>query len=90
MAWAAAIEPNHVHLLLGPVDEDIARVIGRLKGTSSSAVGLLPRNRHRTRVWTAGYWKVFLFDELAVAVVKAYIDAHNVRRGLPAEPFGWS
>jgi hypothetical protein len=88
-AWAAAIEPNHVHLLVGPVAEDIARYAGRLKGRTSSAVGDLPANASRRRVWTSGYWKVFLFDEEGVVAVKQYIDAHNLRRGLPAEPFPW-
>jgi hypothetical protein len=88
-AWAAAIEPNHVHLLVGSVWEDLDRYVGRLKGRTSSEVGALPRNADRRRVWTSGFWKVFLFDELAVAAVKQYIDAHNPRRGLPAEPYPW-
>ena len=38
-----------------------------------------------------GKWRkrVFLFDEIGVAAVKQYIDAHNVRRDLPAEPYPW-
>lgn len=87
--WAAAIEPNHVHLLVGPVRENLARFVGRIKGRTSSAVGALPRNADRARVWTDGYWKVFLFDEEGIVAVKRYIDAHNVRRGLAAEPFPW-
>jgi REP element-mobilizing transposase RayT len=87
--WAAAIEPNHVHLLVGPVREDISRCAGRLKGRTSSAVGALPQNANRERVWTSGYWKVFLFDDIGVLAVKRYIDDHNLRNGLPAEPFPW-
>jgi REP element-mobilizing transposase RayT len=86
-AWAATIEANHVHLLVGPVNEDLARFVGRLKGRTSSVVGALPVNSERERVWTSGYWKVFLFDAVGVVAVKRYIDLHNVRRGLPAEPF---
>lgn len=89
VAFAAAIEPTHVHLLVGPVAEDLARFVGRLKGTSSGAVLDLPGNSNRRRVWTAGYWKVFLATEEAVETVKKYIDAHNVRRGLAAAPFPW-
>ncbi len=87
--WAAAIEPNHVHLLVGPVREDLARFVGRMKGRTSSEVGSLPKNSGRERVWTSGYWKVFLFDEVGVRAVKEYIDAHNVRRGSSPEPFPW-
>lgn len=88
-AWAATVEPNHVHLLVGPLEEEISRFAGRLKGRTSSAVGALAKNADRERVWGDGYWKVFLFDEVAVSAVKRYIDAHNVRRGLPAEPYSW-
>src|SRR5437870_12879123 len=35
-AWSAAIEPNHVHLLVGPVKEDLSRFVGRIKGRTSS------------------------------------------------------
>jgi hypothetical protein len=89
LAWAAAIESNHVHLLVGPVGEPLERFVGRIKGRTSSAVGALPRNAGRERVWTSGYWRVFLFDDIGVFAVKEYIDAHNLRRGLPAEPYSW-
>jgi len=88
-AWAATIEANHVHLLVGPMTENISRYTGRLKGRTSSEIGALPTNSDRERVWTSGYWKVFLFDEIAVQAVKRYIDAHNTRRGLPAKPYPW-
>src|SRR5262249_55240466 len=42
-AWAAAIEANHVHLLVGPLTEDVKLFAGRIKGRTSSAVGALPR-----------------------------------------------
>ena len=87
--YAAAIEATHVHLLVGPVQEELSRCVGRMKGTSSSAVLALRPNQGRHRVWTGGYWKVFLFDMATVQAVKRYIDEHNVRRGLPAEPFAW-
>ena len=88
-AYAATVEPDHVHLLLGPVGEEIGRCAGRLKGTSSSAV--LKRSCHvgRSRVWTTGYWKVFLFDTQALQAVKEYIEQHNVRKSLPPVPFPW-
>ena len=88
-AYAAAIEKTHIHLLLGSVAEHIATTTGRLKGTTSSAVVDLPTNKDRKRTWTAKYWKVFLFDETAFAAVKQYIEAHNLRRGLPASPYPW-
>ncbi len=86
---ACAIEPAHVHLLFGPVGEPIGTFVGRLKGASSSAVLRRPGNHGRERIWTAGYWKVFLFEDEAVSAVAEYIEAHNTRRGLPAAPFPW-
>ena len=88
-AWAAAIEANHVHLLVGPVKEDISRFAGRLKGRTSSVVGAMPANADRNRVWTSGYWKVYLFNEIAVGAVQHYIENHNLRRGLAAAPYPW-
>ncbi len=86
---AAAIEPTHVHLLAGPITEDVGRFAGRLKGMTSSAVLGVPGNGRRKRTWTSGYWKVFLYDLESMVAVKSYIDDHNLRRGLPAEPFDW-
>ncbi|MCH8150883.1 MAG: transposase [Planctomycetes bacterium] len=86
---AAAIEPTHVHLLFGPVGEPIGTFVGQLKGASSSAVLRRPGNHGRKRIWTAGYWKVFLFEDETVDAVAEYIEAHNTRRGLPAIPFPW-
>lgn len=89
ICYAAAIEDNHVHLLLGPLSEDIGKYVGRLKGRTSSVMRKLPANADRKRIWTAGYWKVFLFDDEAVTAVARYIGQHNVRRGLPATPYDW-
>lgn len=88
-AYACAIEPNHIHLLVGPVRERIDRFVGRLKGSSSAALRKHPNNWDRTRSWTAGYWKVFLFDRDAVCAVTKYIESHNLRRGIPARPYEW-
>ena len=86
---ACAIERSHVHLLTGPIREHISRFIGRLKGTSSSALLKLPDNWNRKRIWTAGFWKVFLFNAEAMPVVRSYIEDHNLRRGMPAAPWDW-
>src|SRR5262245_37347742 len=86
---AAAIETNHVHLLIDVPTEPIDRCIGRLKGTSSSAVGKLSANAGRRRTWTSGYWKVFIDDQTAFDAIREYIENHNVRRGLPPTPYDW-
>jgi len=88
-AYAFAIEPNHVHLLTGAIQEDLSAFIGRVKGMSSSAVLKHAGNETRSRVWTSGYWKVFLFDREGVCAVKDYVEQHNLRRGLPRQTVDW-
>jgi REP element-mobilizing transposase RayT len=85
--YAAAIETNHVHLLTSPPCEAFGAFIGRLKGTSSSAV--VERFPERSRTWAAGYWKVYLESDDAVAAVRAYIENHNTRKGLAPKPYDW-
>lgn len=86
-AWAAAVEQNHVHLLTAVPAELFGAFVGRLKGMSSSAV--LAGRAARARTWSSGYWKVYLFDLLAVEMVMRYIDVHNERKGMAAKPYGW-
>ena len=86
---AAASERTHVHLLFGPLDDPIGEVVGRIKSRTSSALLKLPVNQDRRRIWTTGYWKVFLFDDDAVSQVAKYINAHNDRRASPAGPWSW-
>ena len=83
---ATAIERTHVHLLFGPLNDPIGEVVGTIKSRTSSALLKLPINQDRRRIWTTGYWKVFLFDDHAMAQVGEYINAHGGRRGSRAEP----
>ena len=86
---AAAVERTHTHLLLSWLNEAIDRIVGRLKGRSSSEVIARGAEPGRHRTWTAGYWKVFLFEERSIPIVGRYIEAHNERRGLPPVPYEW-
>jgi REP element-mobilizing transposase RayT len=85
---AAAIESNHTHLLVGGLTDTVSRIVGRLKGQTSSSVAAA-NGDGSSRTWTTGYWKVYLFDEHAIAAVASYIEQHNIRRGLPARPYHW-
>ncbi len=86
-AWALAVERTHVHMLIAPPPRKVGGVVGRVKGTSSSALRKLPGNRARRRIWTTGYWKAFLYDDAAVRAVQDYIEQHNVRRGFGRRRF---
>ena len=83
---ATAIERTHVHLLFGPLHDPIGEVVGRIKSRTSGALLKLPANQDRRRIWTTGYWKVFLFDDNAMEQVAEYINAHGGRRGSRAGP----
>ena len=86
--YAAALEKQHVHLLLAANAESVSHVVGRIKGKSSSRIGKADGNPGQ-RVWTAGFWRVFLFDAAAVRATRNYITHHNIRRGMPPDPFNW-
>jgi len=86
---ATAIERTHVHLLFGPLNDPIGEVVGRIKSRTSSVLLKLPVNQGRRRIWTTGYWKVFLFDDNAMAQVARYISTHGGRRGSRAAPVSW-
>jgi hypothetical protein len=86
---AAAIEETHIHLLLGPIQEDLDRYVGRLKGATSAALNKLPQNNNRTHNWTAKFWRVFLFDDRSLPQVRTYIRNHNLRRKISTDPFDW-
>ena len=83
---ATAIERTHVHLLFDSLNDPIGEVVGRIKSRTSSALLKLPANQDRRRIWTTGYWKVFLFDDNAMAQVASYINDHGRRRGSRVGP----
>jgi REP element-mobilizing transposase RayT len=87
--YAATIEPTHVHLLVGPVREDLRTFAGRLKGRSSSEVLTSDRHPQRQRVWTERYWRVFLGDDLGLDAVREYIERHHERAGRARNPYAW-
>jgi hypothetical protein len=88
-AYALAIEPTHVHLLIGPLAENLHKTVGRLKGVSSSLILGLPHNVTRQRTWTADFWRVFLYDSEGLHAVYHYIIEHNLRTGRPAHPWAF-
>jgi REP element-mobilizing transposase RayT len=87
--YAAAIERTHVHLLFGPSVHPIAKLVGLIKGRTSSDVIARGSEPWRTRTWTAGYWKVYVYDLLVIPEIQAYIERHNTRRGLAGAPYAW-
>jgi len=82
---AASVEPTHTHLLITYSGLDIYNTAKWLADQTTKAV-------HREAdqagpVWCKGNWCSFVFDQRRWNTAKAYIERHNVRRGLSPRPF---
>ena len=82
---AASVEATHMHLLLTYSGRDIDRTAKWLAQQTTKAVRR--RTDHAGPVWAKGRWRSFVFDAEYWRNVAAYIERHNVRRGLPARPY---
>ncbi len=86
--YAAAIESEHLHLLLAANTEDVSKLVGRIKGKSSRAINAANQRIGET-LWTSGFWRVFLIDWETLRAARSYIVNHNIRRNIPVDPFPW-
>ena len=87
--FAAAVEPTHVHLLFSALQYNVDDVAGRIKSQTSSMLLESRGQPEVRRIWTNGFWRVFLFDAEGVAGVQNYVEEHNERRGMPRSPHAW-
>jgi REP element-mobilizing transposase RayT len=83
--FAAAIWSTHIHLVIGNPNESIGTIAGRYKGISGKDVRAL---RGPGPIWTASYFKVFLFEQHMQAAIH-YVEQHNIALGLPPRPWDW-
>jgi REP element-mobilizing transposase RayT len=84
---AAAIEATHMHLLMTYTTRDVDRTAKWIAQETTKSV-----HRHMSftgPVWCEGKWLGFIFDVDHWDKTRAYIERHNVRRGLPAQPWDW-
>jgi REP element-mobilizing transposase RayT len=84
---AAAVEATHTHLLLTYSDRDIDNTVKWIKDQATKAI-------HRTTdhagpVWCKGRWRSFIFESKLWDNTLAYIERHNVRRGVEPRPFAF-
>ena len=89
---AATIQATHAHVVFRVMREPIKSVIARLKYRSARAVWTARRERGRPTprsLWTGGQFPVFIDDAAHLENAVAYVRAHNLRSGLPAEPYAW-
>jgi putative transposase len=85
---AAAIMPDHVHLVLKPEsDYTLPRIMKGIKGVSARLI-----NRHRGTqgtVWQDESWDRILRDEAEFLEAMQYIADNPVRAGFCREPGGY-
>jgi REP element-mobilizing transposase RayT len=90
--YAMTVRPVHVHVVFGPLPEEINTVIARLKRRSAADVLAVRRQMKRAvprSLWTAGRFPIFIFDEDHLRNAIEYVRQHNLRVGLAADPYDW-
>jgi hypothetical protein len=76
-----------MHLLMTYTERDIDR-------TAKWIAQLTTKSVHRSTdftnpVWCEGRWLEFIYDYEHWKNLRLYIERHNTRRGLPAQPWNW-
>lgn len=84
---AASIELTHTHLLLTYTEREIDNVVKWLKDQTTKAIHR--QTSHAGPVWCKGRWRGFLFDPFHWRNTHAYIERHNVRRGVGPRPYSF-
>ena len=87
LAWC--VMPNHVHVLIQPLDVSLGVIVGSWKGwVSHRANRLLGR---KGRFWREDYWDRFIRDACHLGAVIRYIERNPVKAGLVADgdPRSW-
>jgi REP element-mobilizing transposase RayT len=84
---AAAIEPTHMHLLITYTARDIDNTAKWISQKTTKAVH--QSTPFNGPVWCEGKWLGFVFDSDHWANLRQYIKRHNLRHGLPAQPWPW-
>lgn len=94
---AATVQSTHCHLIFAPPVEKIDSVVARLKYRSASAVLKRRREDPTQRVglsvprslWTVGKFVTLISSWSHLHNAVRYVQRHNERDGLPANPYEW-
>ncbi|HYO24765.1 MAG TPA: hypothetical protein VEQ85_07430 [Lacipirellulaceae bacterium] len=74
-----------MHLLMTYTERDVEKTAKWIAQQTTKAVH--KSTPHRGPVWCEGKWLGFVFDEGHWNNLRAYIERHNLRVGLPATPW---
>jgi len=85
-AWS--VMPNHVHVLLSPLNTSLDTVVKNIKGASAHSINqLLGR---KGRLWQPGFYDRFIRDSDHMYNVHKYIEWNPVKAKLCTDPALWS
>lgn len=76
---AVCVMPDHIHILLAPVSENLINLIGRFK---SYTTHLILKRGYKGKVWQRSFYDHALRKEEDLAKVADYIVYNPVRKGL--------
>ena len=92
-AYAATVQPTHVHVVFGPLGVDVSELIATLKYRAACEVLHARRTMRREDVprslWTKGQFPVFIYDDDHLRNAIEYVRRHNTRIGRAADPYEW-
>jgi putative transposase len=93
---AYVIMPDHVHLLINPIDLDVRRTINLIKGRSSRLIRQALRDEtpgtsasRPTRFWQKGFSSIDIYTYEFVVQKVRYIHMNPVRAGLVKTQAEW-
>jgi REP element-mobilizing transposase RayT len=94
LIYACSILPEHVHLVFGPHQRTVQRIVGHLKARGTQQLsrdGLHPLRNFREKdgtipsPWGRNCWKVFLYDEQHLRNAIAYVEGNPQQEGKPRQ-----
>jgi len=91
-AWAATVQPTHVHVVFEPMRDEIKNVIATMKYRAARDVLAVRRkngNATGRSLWTKRPFPRFLFTRTHVEHAIDYVRQHNLRVGRNADPYTW-
>jgi REP-associated tyrosine transposase len=91
---ACSILPQHVHMVLGPHDRRMERIVGHLKAKATQQLNqdsLHPLEGYKQAdgttpsPWARNSWKVFIFSEDHLRRAISYVEKNPLKEGKPAQ-----
>ena len=85
-AWV--ILPDHLHMIVDPMDNDLSGIVRRLKLSFANQYYLQQGMNHGT-VWQPRFWDHIIRDQEDMNRHIDYIHHNPVKHGLVRDPFKW-